>query len=141
MKNGVARREADAPKVLVKRDILVGKIDDVPKPAIDAPTLKSQTFFAESKIIIPSKIVKRLNINTLFSFRKRKKIGATPIWIFHGAADPTVPVTESQKMDAALKAAGADVRYTEYPGVGHNSWDKAYAEPELAKWLFEQRLK
>jgi predicted peptidase len=69
------------------------------------------------------------------------KIGKTPVWLFHGGADPTVPVTESRKMEAALKAAGGDVRYTEYPGVGHNSWDKAYAEVDMAKWLFEQRLK
>jgi predicted peptidase len=68
------------------------------------------------------------------------KIGKTPIWIFHGGADPTVPVTESQKMEAAIKAAGGAPRYTEYPGVGHNSWDKAYAEAELPKWLFDQRL-
>jgi predicted peptidase len=70
-----------------------------------------------------------------------KGIGQTPIWVFHGAADKTVPVTESQKMVEALKAAGANPKYTEYPGVGHNSWDKAYAEEELPKWLFEQRLK
>jgi predicted peptidase len=70
-----------------------------------------------------------------------KGIGNTPIWIFHGAADPTVPVTESQKMVEALKAAGANPKYTEYPGVTHNSWDKAYGEEELPKWLFEQRLK
>lgn len=69
-----------------------------------------------------------------------RKIGKTPIWIFHGAADPTVPVTESQKMRDAIKAAGGDPRYTEYPGVGHNSWDRAYGEAELWKWLFEQRL-
>ena len=69
-----------------------------------------------------------------------RKIGKTPIWIFHGGADPTVPVTESQKMVEALKAAGADPKYTEYPRVGHNSWDKAYAEADLWKWLFEQRL-
>ncbi|MCX6636767.1 MAG: prolyl oligopeptidase family serine peptidase [Acidobacteria bacterium] len=69
-----------------------------------------------------------------------RKIGKTPIWIFHGGADPTVPVTESQKMVEALKAAGADPKYTEYPGVGHNSWDQAYDETELWKWLFEQRL-
>ncbi len=68
------------------------------------------------------------------------KIGKTPVWIFHGGDDPVVPVTESQKMEAALKAAGGSVRYTEYPGIKHNSWDKAYAEAELAKWLFEQRL-
>jgi predicted peptidase len=69
-----------------------------------------------------------------------QKIGKTPIWIFHGGADDTVPVAYSRKMNDALKAAGANVRYTEYPGVGHNSWDKAYAEPELMPWLLSQSL-
>jgi predicted peptidase len=70
-----------------------------------------------------------------------KKIGKTPVWIFHGGADEVVPVEGSRKLDAALKAAGGDVRYTEYPGVGHNSWDKAYAEPELMTWMLSQSLK
>ncbi len=69
-----------------------------------------------------------------------RKIGKTPLWIFHGGDDPIVPVTESQKMEAALKSAGGNVRYTEYPAIKHNSWDKAYGEADLAKWLFEQRL-
>jgi len=69
-----------------------------------------------------------------------RKIGKTPIWIFHGGADSTVPVTESQKMNEALKAIGAEPKYTEYPGVGHNSWDKAYGEAELWKWLLNQKL-
>jgi len=43
-------------------------------------------------------------------------------------------------MSLALQAAKAKVRYTEYPGVGHNSWDKAYAEPELVAWLLSQKL-
>jgi len=67
-----------------------------------------------------------------------KKIGRTPVWIFHGAADTTVPPVESRRMNDALKAAGGNVRYDEYPGVGHNSWDKAYAEEELIKWLLSQ---
>ncbi|MGB7845157.1 MAG: alpha/beta hydrolase-fold protein [Candidatus Acidiferrum sp.] len=69
-----------------------------------------------------------------------KKIGKTPVWIFHGGADDTVPVDGSRKMNDALKAAGGNVRYTEYPGVGHNSWDKAYAEPELMTWLLSKSL-
>ncbi|MGB7438811.1 MAG: prolyl oligopeptidase family serine peptidase [Candidatus Acidiferrum sp.] len=68
------------------------------------------------------------------------KIGKTPVWIFHGAADPTVPVDYSRQMNKALKAAGGDVRYTEYPGVGHNSWDKAFAEPALMPWLLSKSL-
>ena len=68
------------------------------------------------------------------------RVGKTPAWIFHGEADDSVPVEESRKMYAALQAAGANVKYTEYPGVGHNSWAKAYAEPELVPWLLSQRL-
>jgi len=68
------------------------------------------------------------------------KIGKTPIWIFHGAADDIVPVEGSRRLFEALKAAGDDVHYTEYPGVNHNSWDKAYAEPELTPWLLSKSL-
>jgi predicted peptidase len=70
-----------------------------------------------------------------------KKVASLPVWVFHGGADPTVPVTESRKMVEALKALNADVRYTEYEGVGHNSWDKAYNEPEFPTWLFGQKRK
>jgi acetyl esterase/lipase len=52
-----------------------------------------------------------------------------------------VPPDESRKMNEALKAAGGDVKYTEYENVGHNSWDKAYAEPELMKWMLGLSLK
>lgn len=68
------------------------------------------------------------------------RIGATPVWMFHGAADQTVPASESRKLDRAFRAAGHPVRYTEYPGVGHNSWDRAYSEPGLFEWLFRQSL-
>lgn len=70
-----------------------------------------------------------------------EKIGKRPIWVFHGGADRVVPVTESRKMVEALKSLGVPVRYTEYDGVGHNSWDKAYAEPEIFKWMLAQKLK
>ena len=69
-----------------------------------------------------------------------RRIGSTPIWIFHGGADDVVPVEESRKMARALQAAKANVRYMEYPGVGHNAWDKAYAEPELIPWLLSQKV-
>jgi hypothetical protein len=42
-------------------------------------------------------------------------------------------------MVEALRRAGAEPRYTEYPGVGHNAWQRAYQEPDLADWLFAQR--
>jgi predicted peptidase len=68
-----------------------------------------------------------------------RRIGRTPVWIFHGAADWLVPVRFSREMAEELKRAGADVRYTEYPGVGHPSWERAYAEPGLFDWMAQAR--
>lgn len=67
-----------------------------------------------------------------------RRVGKLPVWIFHGANDLVVPVRFSRELDAALKSAGGDVRYTEYPDLGHQSWDRAYADPALWAWLFEQ---
>lgn len=62
-----------------------------------------------------------------------------PSWIFHGARDDVVPPEQSRRMHAALRAVGADVRYTEFPDANHNSWDAAYRTEALWPWLFAQR--
>ena len=63
-----------------------------------------------------------------------------PIWIFHGGNDGVVKTVRAQLMIEALKQAGSTVaKYTEYPGVGHDSWGKAFAEPEFFTWLFAQQ--
>jgi predicted peptidase len=62
-------------------------------------------------------------------------IAHIPTWMFHGDADNVVPVDESRLMFAALRGAGADVQYTELPGVAHNSWDPAYGSSGLLDWL------
>ncbi len=63
-----------------------------------------------------------------------------PTWVFHGDEDPIIPVSESRVAVRALREVGAPVRYTEYPGVEHDSWDPAYAEPELMPWLLSHTL-
>ncbi len=65
------------------------------------------------------------------------RVSRIPIWIFHGDADGVVPVEQSRGMASALQALGADVRYTEWPGVGHSC--RAYNQEDLPAWLFEQR--
>jgi predicted peptidase len=69
-----------------------------------------------------------------------RKIGVTPAWVFHGSADSIIPVTESRSMVDALKKLAGNVRYTEYPGVDHDSWTKAYAELGFPAWLLQQKL-
>ncbi len=68
-----------------------------------------------------------------------ERYAKTPIWCFHGSADPVVPVKRSQEMVQMIRAAGGNVEYTELEGVGHNSWDPAYGNPELIEWMLKQR--
>lgn len=67
------------------------------------------------------------------------KIKHIPISCFHGDQDTAVVVEKSRDMIAALKKAGGQPVYTEYPGVGHDSWSKTYANDETYVWLFGQR--
>ena len=66
-------------------------------------------------------------------------LGKVPIWIFHGEVDQVVNVNGSREPAAALKAAGANVQYTELLGLNHNSWDAAYSSDEFVRWLFAQQ--
>jgi len=68
-----------------------------------------------------------------------KKLATLPIWVFHGAKDPTVPVQRSREMVEAIKAAGGNVKFTEYPEAGHDSWTETYNNPELYTWLLAQK--
>lgn len=69
-----------------------------------------------------------------------RRIGKTPVWIFHGSADDVVSPGNSRRMYQALRANGGEVRYTEYEGVNHGSRGRANAEPELVPWLLSHRL-
>ena len=69
-----------------------------------------------------------------------KRVSDLPIWIFHGDADTNVDVEQTRKMSAALKSVGANVQYTEFPGVDHNgATNTAYARADLIEWMLNQR--
>ena len=61
----------------------------------------------------------------------------TPVWAFHGEADPVVPVKRTIEMVEAVNAKEGSARMTIYPEVGHDSWVNAYNDQELYKWLLE----
>jgi predicted esterase len=61
-----------------------------------------------------------------------------PTWIFHGDSDSVVPTRYSVDVFHAMQKAGAPVKLTIYPGVGHWGWDKTYADPAFYAWLLQQ---
>lgn len=72
------------------------------------------------------------------SLLKRDDLRRLPVWAFHGAKDPTVPVAESERMIAMLQHMEAgNPQLTVYPEAQHDSWTEAYATPELYTWLLQ----
>ncbi|MEK7255640.1 MAG: prolyl oligopeptidase family serine peptidase, partial [Bacteroidota bacterium] len=70
-----------------------------------------------------------------------KAAASVPFWIFHGDADAVVEVRFSREMYKRLKDLEGDVKYSEYSGVNHNSWDSAFAEKEFLGWMFSRSKK
>ena len=63
---------------------------------------------------------------------------STAFKIFHGDADPVVPVEFSREAYTILKAKDINVAYMEFPGVDHNSWTPAFNSPHFMDWIFRQ---
>jgi predicted peptidase len=63
---------------------------------------------------------------------------ALPVWFIVGDADRDQTVLNGRSMVEALRAAGSQASLTEYRGVGHNSWDRAYNDPRLIAWMLGQ---
>jgi predicted esterase len=66
------------------------------------------------------------------------EIAKTPVWAFHGDADPEVPVKGSREIVERLQALKADVTYTEY-NDGHIIWPRVAQQTDVYDWLFSQQ--
>jgi len=62
-----------------------------------------------------------------------------PLWVHHGDVDIVVPVRHSRELVKAVQDQGVEIRYNEYAGVNHNSWENAFKQPELLSWIFSHR--
>jgi len=67
------------------------------------------------------------------------KLRHMPVWCFHGKLDEVVPISASETMVDALKEFNPHVKFTVYPETYHDSWIKAYNDPELYDWLLKQK--
>lgn len=62
-----------------------------------------------------------------------------PIWAFHGADDPLVPVSGSRDAIQALKDTGGDPKYTEYSDGRHDVWNRVYNSDDVFEWLLASK--
>lgn len=70
-----------------------------------------------------------------------EKLMETPIWTFHGDADPVVTINLTKNMvETIKKQGGKKIIFTVYEKVGHDSWTQTYDNPLLYDWLFWQSL-
>lgn len=61
------------------------------------------------------------------------------VWAFHGTHDRNVPVIGSRDMINAIKKAGGNPKYTEFPDKAHDIWYEVSQTNGLWDWLFEQK--
>jgi hypothetical protein len=47
----------------------------------------------------------------------------------------------SRDMVEKLKSLKGEVKYSEYPGVNHNSWENAFAEKDYLSWMLQHKKK
>ncbi|MGN6820926.1 MAG: prolyl oligopeptidase family serine peptidase [Sphingomonas sp.] len=64
-----------------------------------------------------------------------------PIWAFHGDQDDVVDPLQGFAIVKAVDACKGSVRprMTIYPQMTHGSWEPAYDDPAMWRWLLEQR--
>ncbi|WP_374569038.1 dienelactone hydrolase family protein [Ideonella sp.] len=63
------------------------------------------------------------------------RMRGVPVRAYHGADDSVVPLSAQQTLVTELRGLGGQAELTIYPGVGHDAWNPAYADPALLAWL------
>jgi predicted peptidase len=87
----------------------------------------------------PGKWAAAVILSAYDNFTDVKALASTPLWVFQGEDDQTVPVMLVRDMMKQLNKAHANLRYTEYRKMDHEVWKKAFAEPDLLPWLSSQK--
>ena len=87
---------------------------------------------------MPEKIAAAIAICGVGPREKAAEMKEVPFWFLHGLEDNVVPFRYSVSMLRAMQATGGKARITLCTGVGHNSWDNAFADPEFFTWMFSK---
>ena len=87
----------------------------------------------------PGKWAAAVILSAYDNFTDVKTLAQTPLWVFQGVEDGSVPVMLVRDMMKQLRKAHANLRYTEYPKTDHEVWKKAFSEQDLVPWLSSQK--
>ena len=68
-----------------------------------------------------------------------EQVAKVPFWAFQGAKDQNPTPVKTYHTIKALREAGAVVRYSLYPHLGHGTWNTAYNEPDFFSWMLSKR--
>ena len=78
--------------------------------------------------------------------RMGRRVARIPVWAFHGLRDDIVDPADTRRITddiretrARLGLPAEGLRVTLYPEANHGSWEPAFRESELPKWLLAQR--
>lgn len=68
-----------------------------------------------------------------------EELAHVPLWVFQGADDTHPPSATTLQTVEAVREADGSVRYTVYEETGHNTWNRAYNEPDFFEWMLARR--
>ena len=90
---------------------------------------------------LPNKFAAIVPISGGGATKKVQRIKDLPVWVFHGAKDTVVNISESQEMVDALMECGGNVKFSVFQNKGHDIMNDVYRNEELYKWLLQQSRK
>lgn len=83
----------------------------------------------------PTKVAKILPSASAGSTSNRTAFVHIPIWFATGGKDPDPSPAQAQYTLTRMKEIGADIRYTQYPTLGHNMWYNHWREVDFVAAL------
>jgi pimeloyl-ACP methyl ester carboxylesterase len=66
------------------------------------------------------------------------EIANIPLWIFQGGTDENPSPSRTENYIKRFRDAGAVVKYTKYPTIGHSTWNNAYKEEDFFSWMLSK---
>jgi hypothetical protein len=75
----------------------------------------------------------------IFKHNQQNKVAHIPLWTFQGGLDDDPSPAFTQATVDKFKAAGASIKLTVYPDLGHRVWGRAYQDADFFTWILSKK--